>query len=372
MTLRVAVVGCGKMGLQHARALGISQAADLVACVDPNEAARDRFVQEAGTGIRAYGELARMVEAESPDVVIVATTTRWHAQVTVAALELGCHVVCEKPIAATLAEADAMLAAADASGRSLLVNNEYNVHPRTRAAMQVVEDGGIGEVLSMQGRFKGRFAGGFDLAEGSPHLFSLAQLFAGIPRSVSARFVTEGAASTRDDVFAGSRLDTLDGGWLVGDRVFVELELNRGVFLHAEFLDRPTTPSILLTGSTGAVFLPYGATPRPALVTADPTDPLAEWVPLGVDMPEFASAVVPVSNEPDAVYTAQATAIATYSWVEWLSSGDTKVHPLDARQALRSLEVIHGAYRSLITAGGGWIGLPLHDREHGLSEWMPG
>src|ERR1700679_283732 len=117
----------------------------------------------------------------------------------------------------------------------------------------------------MQGRFKGNFAGGFDLAEGSPHLFSLAQLFAGDPRSVSARFVTRHALSARGDVFPGSRLNTLDGGWLLGDQVLVDVELDQGIFLHAEFLDRRTTPAILLTGARGAVFLPYGATPRPAL-----------------------------------------------------------------------------------------------------------
>lgn len=362
------------MGLQHARALRLSGAAALVACVDPDESARARFIDYAGAATVGYGDLAKMIDAEAPDVVIVAATTRWHAQVTIAALELGCHVVCEKPIAATLAEGDRMLAVAEAAKRHLLVNNEYNVHPRTRAAQRAVAEGAIGDLLTMQGRFKGKFPGGFDLAEGSPHLFSLAQLFAGIPRAVSARFVTGHALATRDDVFAGSRLNTLDGGWLLGEQVVVEVELDRGVFLHAEFLERATTPSILLTGTKGAIFLPYGATPRAALVTTDPTDPLAEWKPLEAGMPETLAAQRPSSDDPDEVYTVlngQATAVAALSWAEWFSAGAPGKHPLDALQALRSLEVIHGAYRSHIAASGGWVSLPLGDRDHGLNEWVP-
>lgn len=374
MTLSVAIAGCGKMGLQHARALRLSGAAELVACVDPDELACARFVDYAGAPTVGYHDLARMVDAQRPDVVIVAATTRWHAQVTTAALELGCHVVCEKPIAATLAEADRMLAVADAVERGLLINNEYNVHPRTRAALRAVAEGKIGELLTIHGRFKGRFVGGFDLAEGSPHLFSLAQLFAGEPRSVSARFLTRQALSTRDDVFAGSRLNTLDGGWLLGDQVLVGVQLDRGVFLHAEFLDRRTTPSILLTGAKGAVFLPYGATPKPALITTDPTDPLAEWSPLEIEMPASVSASQPLGDDPDEVYTVlngQATAIASLSWAEWFSSCARGQHPLNARQALRSLEVIHGAYRSHIAESGGWVSLPLGNRDHGLNEWVP-
>jgi hypothetical protein len=191
---------------------------------------------------------------------------------------------------------------------------------------------------------------------------------------VSARFVTRHDLSTREDVFAGSRLNTLDGGWLLGDQVLVEVELGRGVFLHAEFLDRRTTPSILLTGAKGAVFLPYGATPRPALITTDPTDPLAEWTPLEIEMLDSLLAPQPSGEDPDEVYTvlnAQATAIASLNWAEWFLSGARGRHALDARQALRSLEVIHGAYRSHVAASGGWVSLPLGDRDHGLNEWVP-
>ena len=145
-----------------------------------------------------------------------------------------------------------MLAVADAVERGLLINNEYNVHPRTRAALRAVAEGKIGELLTIHGRFKGRFVRGFDLAEGSPASSASPNSSPGESRSVSARFLTRQALSTRDDVFAGSRLNALDGGWLLGDQVLVGVQLDRGVFLHAEFLDRRTTPSILLTGAKGS------------------------------------------------------------------------------------------------------------------------
>ena len=68
-------------------------------------------------------------------------------------------------------------------------------------------------------------------------------------------------------------------------------------------------------------------------------------------MPASVSASQPLGDDPDEVYTVlngQATAIASLSWAEWFSSGARGQHPLNARQALRSLEVIHGAYRSHI------------------------
>jgi predicted dehydrogenase len=373
MTLQVAVVGCGKMGLQHARAMALYGGADLVACADPDEKARERFRELFGSAVTGYVDLSSMVEHEQPDVVVIATTTRWHASLAIEALELGCHVVCEKPMAWSLTEADRMVAAAESAGRRLLVNNEYNVHPRTVAALREVNAGAIGDLITMEGRFKGLFAGGFDLAEGSPHLFSLAQLFAGAPRAVSARFVADGALAGPSDIFPGSQLKTLDGGWLLGERTFVGLELDRGVFMHAAFLGRPTTPSILLFGTEGAIFLPFGATPRPALVTTDPTDPLADWRPLEMAVPSFLAGAPEATGDADAIYTvlnSRATAIADASWVEWFEAGASGEHPLSAQQAIRSMEVIHGSYRSHLVEGGAWVPLPLAERAHGLESWV--
>ena len=111
------------------------------------------------------------------------------------------------------------------------------------------------------------------------------------------------------------------------------------------------------------------------MITTDPTDPLAKWTPLEIEMPKSVSAAQPSSDDPDEVYTVlngQATAIASLSWAEWFLSGARGRHPLNAQQALRSLEVIHGAYRSHIAAAGGSATLPLRERDdHGLNEWAP-
>jgi predicted dehydrogenase len=369
--LRLALVGCGKMGLQHARAIRRFGGVDLVACVDPDERALARVEPETGLRPVGYVDLGEMLARERPDVVVVATTTRWHSQLAVQALEAGVHVMSEKPMASSLELADDMIRASVRTGKALLINNEYNVHPRTRAAIEAVAAGRIGTLVSMSGRFKGNFAGGFDLAEGAPHLFSLAEIFAGSPIAVSARFATDARLSTATDVFSGALLNTLDGGWLVGDRASVNVEFSGAVFLHAEFLGRKTTPSILLTGTEGAIFLPYGATVRPPLICDDPTDPLTLWQPLDVEYPRFAENIAPTSSDPDDVYSVlneRANAIAYADWTSWLSDGAVGRHPMSAEQGRNAMEIIHGSYRSHFEHGGGWVQLPLSERTHKLEE----
>lgn len=361
------------MGLQHARAARRSGAVELVAIVDPDDRARRRAVAECPASVHGYDRLEDMLAAEGPDVVIVATTTMIHYEAVIASLAAGCHVLCEKPLAATLQQSDRMLAAALEADRRLLVNNEYNVHPRTRAALSTVSAGEIGNVLAMRGSFKGNFPGGFDLAEGAPHLFSLAMLVAGHPLRVAAEFVTNNRPCRPTDIFDGAQLATLNGGWLVGEQVTVEVEFAQGRRLHAEFFGVPTVPALTVLGASGAVFVPYGAVLREALVARELNDPLARWTTIPAEYPAYAVPVGLPGAEPDVVYTElneRAVAYADADWVAWLSTGAVGEHPMNAAQGLRAQEIVHAAYTSHFEHDSGWVGLPLAERDHPLERYV--
>jgi predicted dehydrogenase len=126
--LRAAVVGAGHLGKIHARVYHQLSNSELVGVVDVRE---DRAKALAETfGARGA---TRLEDLDSFDVVSVATTTSQHAAVAMPLLERGISVLVEKPIASTLEEADAMIAAAAKSGATLSVGHSERFNPALRA-----------------------------------------------------------------------------------------------------------------------------------------------------------------------------------------------------------------------------------------------
>lgn len=132
--MRVAVVGVGHLGRHHARILSALDGAELVAVVDtlPGRAAEIA----AGTGARAltdYREILGHVDA-----VTIAVPTEQHRDVALPFLAKGTAVLVEKPMARSLAEADELLAAAQASGATLAVGHTERYNPAVAAVMPLV------------------------------------------------------------------------------------------------------------------------------------------------------------------------------------------------------------------------------------------
>jgi predicted dehydrogenase len=118
--LRVAVVGAGHLGRFHARIYSESPLAELVAVVDPNGDRARAVAAEAG-GCRALEDAAEL--PPDLDAVSIAVPTALHARVAVPLLERGVPALIEKPLAATLEEADAILAAAKRGGAAVAVGH---------------------------------------------------------------------------------------------------------------------------------------------------------------------------------------------------------------------------------------------------------
>lgn len=138
--MKVGLIGTGTMGRTHAQAW--AQRSDLgvlSAVYTPSEKAR-QFA--ADWGLSACDTLAELLE--QVDIVDICTPTPQHCELTLQAAQAGKHVICEKPIALTLADADQMISACAKAGVRLFIAHVLRFFPQYAAAWQQVQAGAIG------------------------------------------------------------------------------------------------------------------------------------------------------------------------------------------------------------------------------------
>ncbi len=148
--LRVAVIGAGFMGGLHARAIAESGFGTLAAVVDLDLVRAKELA--AAYGAEPYADFADMFRAEGLDAVVVATPETLHREPVVMAAQHKCAVLVEKPIAASLDDADAMIAACDEAGVPLMVGYILRFEPAYARIEQAVSSGTIGAFVSGYGR----------------------------------------------------------------------------------------------------------------------------------------------------------------------------------------------------------------------------
>ena len=148
--VRVGVIGAGFMGGLHARAVAESGFGTLVAVADP-DLARAQGVA-ALYDVAAYADYAEMLEREEL-YAVVATPETMHREPVVMAAARGCAVFVEKPIAASLEDADAMIAACEDAGVPLdaVFGHILRFEPAYARIQQAVEGGMIGRFLTAYG-----------------------------------------------------------------------------------------------------------------------------------------------------------------------------------------------------------------------------
>jgi predicted dehydrogenase len=148
--IRVAVIGAGHMGERHARIYAGLPDVELVAVCDTREgAARDLAARTAAS---AYSDFGKLLRREDLDAVSVCTPDGLHREPSELAMLGGRHVLVEKPIATTLADAGAMVEAAARAGVVLLVGHCLRFDPRYDQARQAVERGELGAIQTIYTR----------------------------------------------------------------------------------------------------------------------------------------------------------------------------------------------------------------------------
>ena len=190
--IKTAIIGAGLIGRKRAEALtSCGQGGCLVAVcdADPGRAAE----LAAATGAGAFNDWRKVLDIPGLEAVIVAAPNKFNPEIAAAALDRGCHVLCEKPLGRNAAEAESLCRRA--ADRSRILKTGFNLrhHPAVRQARALAGEGGLGPLYHILGRYGhgGRpgyenewradpeVAGGGVLLDQGVHLIDLCRWFLG-------------------------------------------------------------------------------------------------------------------------------------------------------------------------------------------------
>jgi D-apiose dehydrogenase len=163
--MKGALIGCGFFAQNQLHAWRDIDGVEIVALCDQDTA---RLAQTAADFdiARTHKDAAEMFAKGGFDFVDIATTVPSHLPLVKMAAEAGVHIICQKPFAENLADARAMVAAADAAQKTLMVHENFRWQSAIQAALYVVKSGSIGDPFF--GRFS--FRSGYDVFSGQPYL----------------------------------------------------------------------------------------------------------------------------------------------------------------------------------------------------------
>ncbi|MGE7119442.1 Gfo/Idh/MocA family protein [Peribacillus sp. NPDC046944] len=150
--VQVGVIGCGSIAKnRHFPEYEAHQETDIVAVCD---IAQDRANAAAQRyDAKAYTDYIELLKNKDIDVVSVCTPNYLHAPITIAALEAGKHVLCEKPMATSLEDAEKMNEAAIKSGKILMIGHNQRFVPSHQKAKKLIESGELGKIYSFRTAF---------------------------------------------------------------------------------------------------------------------------------------------------------------------------------------------------------------------------
>ena len=232
MTIRFGLIGCGRVAPRHAQSIQQMHSATLAAVADIKINRAQNFAAEYGA--EPYADYRALLERTDIDAVSICVPSGLHAAVTLDALDAGKHVLVEKPIALTLADADRMIARAREKGLKLAVvlQNRYNSPMQT--LRRLIDEGGLGRLhlgaacvrwYRPQSYYEDEWHGtwamdGGALMNQSIHHIDALQWFMGPVQSVSAYTATLAHEMEAEDVgvvalrFANGALGTIEGSTL--------------------------------------------------------------------------------------------------------------------------------------------------------------
>jgi predicted dehydrogenase len=150
--IRTALIGTGFMGRTHAEAIRRLGNVEIAAVASLDEPGAREFAERYGID-RATGDYRTILGDAAIDAVHVLTPNALHREIALTALEAGKHVVCEKPLTVSVAEARELVAAAERSGRANCVEHNLRYYPLVQQARQMIAAGELGEILIAQGTY---------------------------------------------------------------------------------------------------------------------------------------------------------------------------------------------------------------------------
>lgn len=311
----------------------------------------------------AYADYREMLDSEQADIVAIAP--RWTDQrydMIKAALEKNAHVICERPIARTLKEADELLELAKSNDLKIAILHQMRCDPHLSRFYEEREEL-IGDLLQMNvfGMMDER-AGGEDLLVLGTHLFDIVRWFGGDVSYCTAQVTKNEMPALAEDSHESEKEDL---GRVLGDSIHAEFVMDSGVHVtyvsDQRFHDACGPWGIEFVGSKGRARLFAGMPPTMSLlVESDPASPTnwEKWVQWP-DVPDEYHAQVDHTEGLDA-----ANRLVVNDWLEAIKEDrDPKA---SGESAMKSLEMIHGIWQAAVTMKRAYF--PLVNRLHPLAQ----
>jgi predicted dehydrogenase len=142
--MKFGVIGAGTIGRLRAQSIRSNPDTQLLGVADPAVANAEGAVQ--GSGAKAVADWRQLLELPGLEVVMVSSPIQFHEEAVIAALQAGKHVLCEKPLAATVEASRRMVEAARKAGRTLATGFNHRYYPSMKFLKQAVDEGRIGTV----------------------------------------------------------------------------------------------------------------------------------------------------------------------------------------------------------------------------------
>jgi phthalate 4,5-cis-dihydrodiol dehydrogenase len=142
--LRLGIAGLGLAAAFMIRAATVHPHIRLCAGMDPLARPREAFGRQFGANV--YVDFHELCADQSVEAIYIASPHRFHAAQAIGAMEHGKHVLVEKPLALTVAECDAVAAAADRTGRQLIVGHTHAFDPNMREMRRIIQSGELGRL----------------------------------------------------------------------------------------------------------------------------------------------------------------------------------------------------------------------------------
>ena len=215
--LKIAIVGAG-FATHVVHLPGYSGVQQPVAAICDLDRERAQALADQYGIPNVYTEWRELLERERPDVVSVCLPNVLHRELTIAALESGAHVLCEKPLATSVAEAHEMFDAARKAGRLLMAAQHMRFEAPARAVKRVIDGGALGEIYHAEanalrrfgiptwGLFHQRSASvGGPLFDIGVHMLDQTMWLIGNPRPVRVSAVTQRRFGHRPEIAAALR-----------------------------------------------------------------------------------------------------------------------------------------------------------------------
>ena len=227
--IRWGIVGAGMMGIEHINNIKLMPGAEIVALADPTPRSLRQAALAVGSPVAQFESATELAASGGCDAVVVASPNFTHREVLGPLMEAGLHILCEKPLCTTLADARAVAEAAAPYDRVFWTGMEYRYMPPAAAFIAEVHGGSVGtlRMLSIrEHRFPflvkvgdwNRFAAntGGTMVEKCCHFFDLMRV---IVRSEPVRVFCSGAMDVNhlDERYAGQTPDIIDNSYTVVD-----------------------------------------------------------------------------------------------------------------------------------------------------------